>query len=98
MDPTAAEVSWAPQLCRGFEVCTWRLALGRYGALVDRRRYRRAIFLVHYFELSSLRSHLAQRCVSLALAPFFDHYQVLGVTAGAEPSEIKRVFRELSRK
>jgi len=41
---------------------------------------------------------LAQRCVSLALAPFFDLYQVLGVTAGAEPSEIKRVFRELSRK
>jgi len=29
---------------------------------------------------------------------FVDHYQVLGVTAGAEPSEIKRVFRELSRK
>jgi len=39
-----------------------------------------------------------QCCVSLALAPFFHQYQVLGVTAGAEPSEIKRVFRELSRK
>lgn len=29
---------------------------------------------------------------------FIDHYAVLGVAAAAEPSEIKRVFRELSRK
>jgi hypothetical protein len=29
---------------------------------------------------------------------FIDHYEVLGVTAAADPSEIKRVFRELSRK
>lgn len=29
---------------------------------------------------------------------FIDHYEVLGVAAGAEASEIKRVFRDLSRK